>query len=80
MRGAILRRPSSGAVVAQRYGVVQWQASAVGIDRLAGDVGRVVACEKHGDGRDLLRIAETAERRSRQDGAPPARRHPRHGC
>ena len=60
MRGAILRRPSSGAVVAQRYGVVQWQASAVGIDRLAGDVGRVVACEKHGDGRDLLRIAETA--------------------
>ena len=41
--------------------VVQDEASAVGVNRLPDDVGRVVAGEKGGHARDLRRLAAAAD-------------------
>ena len=48
-----------------RNGVVEGQPTAVGVDRLAGDVAGFVGSEEGSDGCDLRRLTDAAERRAR---------------
>ena len=49
------------------HGVIQCQSSAIRINRLPGDIRRVVAGEKRGDCGDFLGFAATSQWRARQD-------------
>ena len=50
--------------------IVEYQPATIDIDRLAGDVARLRACEKRHDVADLARRADPAEGRARQDPLP----------
>src|SRR3990167_8839881 len=47
--------------------IVQPQTAAVGVERLAGHVGGVIAGQKGGHGRDLVRVASAAQRRAGEE-------------
>ena len=59
-RGGPGRRLRRGASVVDGHGIVQRHPSAVGIEDLAGDVGRLRRGQEHGDGGDLRWLARAA--------------------
>src|SRR5436190_23008664 len=60
---------SLASFVLERHCIVEREPATVGIDSFPGEITRITASEKNGNGCDLLRSADAPERRAHQDAA-----------
>src|SRR5712692_8865055 len=58
--------PSVERFILDRYGIVQREPAAVGVDGLPGDIACLLRSEEDGNRRDLVGLANAPERRARQ--------------